>query len=148
MDLSPDTENVLNYLDQASGGGLRKRNDMGVILELAAERGAHEELNALVFHGRHLHNLYSTLRKTQAGIEGYATLEHEFASSVETLRELLAKTLVDADEEQVKRFETQYYQTTRGSLRNLIDLAHDLGVLKAVQNDRKYGGSEQPGARA
>jgi len=139
MIISPDTENVLDYLDQAAGQGLRKRNDMGVILELSAARGGHEELNTLVFHGRHLHNLYSTVRKVATGAEGYATLEREFAAAVETVRDLLAKVMVDADEEQVKRFETLYYQATQGSLRNLIDLAHDLGVLKGVQNERKYG---------
>ncbi len=139
MPLSSDTENVLNYLDHTSGQGLRKRNDMGVLLELAADMGASEEMNELIFHGRHLHNLYTTLRKTSPGGEGYATLEREFTSAVETVRDLLAKVLVEADQEQVARFETQYYQTTQGSLRNLIDLAHDLGVLKTVQNDRKYG---------
>jgi hypothetical protein len=30
---------------------------------------------------------------------------------------------------------------TQGSIRNLIDLAHDLGVLKSVQNQQKYGSS-------
>ncbi len=145
MPLSPDTENVLDYLDQASGQGLRKRNDMGVLLELAAEADAHEEMNKLIFHGRHLYNLYSTLRKAAANAEGYQTLEREFAGAVETMRDLLAKLLLEADEEVVARFETQYYQTTQGSLRNLIDLSHDLGVLKSVQNDRKHGGEGESG---
>lgn len=142
MSFSPDTENVLNYLDQVSGEGLRKRNDIGTILELAAEQGAHEEMNGLIFRGRHLYNLYGTLRKSAPGSEGYPSLEREFTTSVEELRNLLARLLVDADEEQVGRFNTQYYGVTQGSLRNLIDLAHDLGVMKSVQNDRKYKGRE------
>ncbi|MDB5036339.1 MAG: hypothetical protein JWQ98_3580 [Chlorobi bacterium] len=138
MALSPDTENVLNYLDHASGQGLRKRNDMGTLLELAAETGDHEKMNRLIFHGRHLHNLYTTLRKAAPGGEGYSTLEREFSAAVETIRDLLALVLVDATPEQIERFNAQYYAVTQGSLRNLIDLAHDLGVLKTVQNDRKY----------
>lgn len=140
MPFSDDTEHVLDFLDQASGQGLRKRNDVGVLLELAAERGAHDEMNELIFHGRHLYSLYTTLRKTGPGAEGYQTLEREFAASVERVRDLIAKVLLDAPAENVERFDTQYYAATQGSLRNLIDLAHDLGVFKTVQNERKYGG--------
>lgn len=139
MPFSPDTEHVLDYLDQAAGQGLRKRNDMGTLLELAAGMEAYESMNELIFHGRHLYNLYTTLRKTPPGAEGYATLEREFGAAVERVRALIAKVLVDAEPEHVERFETQYYATTHGSLRNLIDLAHDLGVLKGVQNEQKYG---------
>lgn len=139
MTISSDTENVLNYLESVAGQGLRKRNDMAVLLELAAESGAFEEMNALTFNGRLLYNLYTTLRKTGAGSEGYAKLQEEFGRATETLRELLAKILFDAGEAEIERFNTQYYVQTQGSLRNLIDLAHDLGVLKSVQNDRKHG---------
>lgn len=146
MPFSDDIENVLTYLDQASGEGLRKRNDMGTLLDLAAESGDDEAMNRLIFHGTHLHNLYRTLRKTAPGAEGYATLEREFTTAVATLHDLLAHVLVDAGPEQVERFETQYYAATQGSLRNLIDLAHDLGVLKGVQNERKYDRPEgEPG---
>jgi len=143
MALSPDTEQVLDFLDQASGQGLRKRNDMGTLLELAAERNAHKEMNDLIFHGRHLYNLYTTLRKTSPGAEGYRVLEKEFATAVETVRNLMAVLLVDALQEQVERFDTTYYAMTQGSVRNLLDLAHDLGVFKAVQNERKYGGNAE-----
>jgi hypothetical protein len=138
MDLSPETENVLNYLESVSGEGLRKRNDMGTLLELASRRDADEEMNGLIFHGRHLYSLYKTLRKTGPGAEGYRVLEKEFATAIETVRDLLARVMVDAEDAEVARFNTHYYAVTHGSLRNLVDLAHDLGVLKGVQNDEKY----------
>jgi hypothetical protein len=143
--MSPDTENVLDYLDSVAQHGLRKRNDMGTILELAAGRGAHEEMNLILFHGRHLYSLYTTLRKSTSTNQGYQTLEREFASAIETLRDLLAKLLVDAEGEEIDRFEKHYYAMTQGSVRNLIDLAHDLGVMKSVQNERKYGSGEAGG---
>ena len=137
--MSSDTENVLNYLDSIAEHGLRKRNDLGTLLELAAARGAHEEMNQLLFHGRHLYNLYTTLRKASSNAQGYQTLEREFAAAIETLRDLLAKILVDAEDEETHRFEQHYYAMTQGSMRNLIDLAHDLGLLKSVQNEQKHG---------
>ena len=67
----------------------------------------------------------------------------EFAATAERLRGPIAQLLVEAPDDQVERFNTQYYAMTQGSLRNLVDLAHDLGVFKGVQNERKYGGEGQ-----
>jgi hypothetical protein len=144
--LSDETEHVLAYLDQAAGQGLRKRNDIGTLLELAAGSDRHEEVNDLAFSGSFLYNLYQTLRKATPGGEGYQALEREFTAAVEHVRQQMAKILVDADDEHIERFEAQYYQVTQGSLRNVIDIAHDLGVLKSVQNEQKYGARDDAGA--
>lgn len=145
MQLSQDTEYVLAYLDQKSGQGLRKRNDVGALLELGAESDAPEAINDLAFNGSFLFKVYQTLKKSAPGSEGYATLEREFTTAVEIVREQIAKLLVEADQEQVERFNGQYYQMSQGSLRNLVDLAHDLGVLKSVQNEQKYGSPDAEG---
>lgn len=145
MELSPDTENVLAYLESYSEQGLRKRGDLGLLFELTAELGEHDVMNELLFHGAHLYNLYHTLRKAGPNSEGYENLQNEFTSSVERLRHVIAHALVDAPPEQVERFQVTYYEMTQGSLRNLVDLAHDLRVAKQVQNSAKYGekGSEE-----
>ncbi|MCE2503069.1 MAG: hypothetical protein J4G05_03275 [Chlorobi bacterium] len=138
MELSTDTINVLNFLDEFSPNGLRKRSDLGLLFELTASRDAHEEMNDLLFHGTHLFNTYHTLRHATSNAEGYKNLEKEFTNATEHLRDLMAKALVDAEEIHVERFETTYYAMTQGSLRNLIDLAYDLRVAKQVQNDNKF----------
>jgi hypothetical protein len=137
---SDETENVLAYLDHLTSQGLRKRNDLGTVLDLAAVADTPDAMNDLIFHGRHLWNLYGTLRKAAPGAEGYRTLETEFGNAVERVRMLLATLLVNATNETNKRFQSTYYAMTHGSLRNLVDFAHDLGVLKSVQNDAKREG--------
>lgn len=137
MQLSADTENVLDFLEEFSEHGLRKRNDLGVLFELSAERQAHEEMNGLLFHGTRLYNLYHTLRRAGSGGEGYDTLQKEFSDAVEQVRDLIARALLEAEQASIERFETTYYGMTQGSLRNLVDLAHDLSVAKHVQNDSK-----------
>lgn len=137
MEFADDTRNVLSYLEEASEQGLRKPEDLGVLFEMTARREAAEEMGGLLFHGSALYRLYHTLRKSGSNAEGYEKLEREFRERAEEVRELIAKALVEAEEEMVDRFETTYYQMTQGALRNLIDLAHDLDVAKRVQNDQK-----------
>lgn len=133
MTLSPDTLHVLDHLEASGESGLRKRDDLGVLLELSAERGDWELVNELFFEGALLANVYGTLRRSGSNAEGYDKLEREFADSAERLRANLARALVDADDEQVERFETTYYAMTQGALRNLVDLAHDLKRGKQAQ---------------
>lgn len=150
MELSTDTQNVLDYLEAISEQGLRKRNDLGVLFEHSAERAVAEEMNDLLFQGTLMYNLFHTLRRAGSNSEGYANLEKEFGEATERVRDLIAKVLVEAEADHVERFEVTYYAMTQGSLRNLIDLGHDLSVAKRVQNDSKYeskgeAGDDTPG---
>ena len=140
MEHSTDTKNVLDFLEEFSTSGLRKRNDLGLLFELTAMRNAHEEMNNLLFHGTHLFNIYHTLRRTTSHSEGFKNLEQEFIEGTERFRDMIAKALVEAEEIHIERFETTYYTMSQGSLRNLIDLAHDLRIAKQVQNDNKFKG--------
>ncbi len=49
MQFSAETQSVLTYLDQQTENGLRKRDDLGAIMEIGASVGAAEEFNALTF---------------------------------------------------------------------------------------------------
>ncbi len=137
--LAQDTLNVLAHLSATSEEGLRKENDLGLLFEMNARTGDFEEMNQLLFNGSSLYRLYHTLRRSGSNAEGYEGLEREFRENAERLKELIAKALVEAEEEVVERFETTYYGMTQGALRNLIDLAHDLNVAKSVQNDQRKG---------
>ena len=138
MPFSNDTEHVLEFLQSACDGGLRKREDIGLLLELAAEMAAHEQINALAFHGKSLYALYAALRRTPGGQEGQELLEREFVAVSERFRAVLSEVMVNASAAEVERLDGLYYQMTRSSLRHLVDLAHDFGVLKSIQNDRKH----------
>ncbi len=142
MTLSEQTQSVLAYFDKYSGFNLRKKNDIGEILEIASVVGAAEEFNALVFAGKIVWNLYSTLRKITSEQDGYRNVEHEFAAAVQTMRECLSFFALESDDDALKqRFEEVYLGVSQGTMRNLVDLAHDLSRFKDLQGDeqRKAG---------
>lgn len=142
MMLSEQTQSALAYFDEYSGFNLRKKNDIGEILEIASVVGAAEEFNALVFAGKIVWNLYSTLRKITSEQDGYRNVEHEFAEAVQTMRERLAFFALESDDDALKqRFEEVYLGVSQGTMRNLVDIAHDLARFKDLQGDeqRKAG---------
>ncbi len=133
MTLSPETTAVLEYLDHYTGHNIRKRNDIGALLEAASVLDASDEFNELVFSGKAAWNVYSTLRKTQSGQEGYQHLESEFTRIVQEMRERLVFFAAQMPEEAITRFTELYLGIGQGTMRNLIDLAHDLARFKDLQ---------------
>jgi hypothetical protein len=133
MQLSEDTLAVINYLHEAIEGGLRKRNDVAVVLELAASTDDAETFNSVTRLGTGAWKVYSTLRRVKPGDEGYRLLEEEFARQINDLRENLATLMNNADDETLKRFDEVYFGMTQGVLRNLVDLSHDLSKIKDLQ---------------
>jgi hypothetical protein len=126
MQLSEDTQAVLSWLDNDDSSALRKRNDLGVLMELAAAQNDADTFNRIVHTGTAVWKVYSVLRKQQAGAEGYANLEREFGAQLNTLRELLAALTANADDETLRRFDETYFGLTQGVIRNLVDLGHDM----------------------
>ena len=133
MDLSPDTESVINALNDALEGGLRKRNDVASILEMGASFDEHELFNKITQTGTALWKVYKTLRRQKVGADGYQLLEKEFGNQLNALREQLASMVDHADDDTVRRFDEIYFGMSQGVIRNLTDLAHDLAHIKDLQ---------------
>lgn len=133
MQLSPDTESVLSYFQDLVEGGLRKRTDVGVLLELGATTNSAELFNTIVTTGTAVHKVYGTLRRVKPGDAGFRELEREFGMQLNALRELIATLLETADDNTLRRFDDVYFGLSQGVMRNLVDLSHDLARIKELQ---------------
>ena len=133
MELSKDTLEVLEFLDYTTGGNLRKRNDLGAILEIGAMKGDYQIVEKIIFTGKYLWNLHSSLIKAGEASEGTENMKREAVDSTENLKVYLSELISDVNGFDSKRFDDVYFPNEQGAFRNLIDLAHDLSRLKDVQ---------------
>ncbi len=143
MELSPDTEAVVAYLEAYAGNTLRKPHDVGLILEVAIQHQAAELANEIIFAGAALWRVYRLWKRLSPDSEGYRRVAETFAGSVTAVRELLARLSQDAPEEVQYRFRETYLRLAEGAVRNLIDLAHDLSWLRRLQNEMRRKGGEE-----
>ncbi|HOM05384.1 MAG TPA: hypothetical protein PLU67_07825 [Candidatus Kapabacteria bacterium] len=141
MKISDDTRRVIEFLEAYSEEGLRKKNDLEVLLEISASRGDFAFANKLIFTGKSVFKLYKTFKKSTGN--NADALKTQLSSSIEDLRRLLRSATDDADEQIKKRFEETYFVDTNGAVANLIDLSHDLSVLKDLQTDRNQSIKQQ-----
>ncbi len=136
MKLSSDTESVLGYLDQAVEGGLRKRSDIGVLLELGATYNQPDLFNQLVTSGTAVWKVHKTLRRVRPGDQGHKLLEEEFGRQLNAMREHMASLVTNAPDHVLDRFDEIYFGLTQGVIKNLVDLGHDFDALKSLRELR------------
>src|SRR3989339_266344 len=109
MNISNDTEEILNFLDYASGDNLRKRNDLAVILEMGAMYGESNLVEDILFAGASVWNLYSTIKKISSSDEAQINLNIELNSSINNLRQFLNDILGTEFPDINKRFNENYF---------------------------------------
>jgi hypothetical protein len=135
--LSPDIEVFLSHIESA-GIALRKRTDIGLIFDYAALNNNSDQINDLIFTGKIVWNTYSALKKRNQTDEGYDLLEKQFMESVHTLRNSICQQSTGYTKEEQSRIEEIYLTMSQGTLRNIVDLAHDLSEIKNLQNNAKH----------
>jgi len=141
MKLSEDTQAILDYLS-ATEVQLRKANDIGTLLEIGASTGAADEMNDMILAGKNIWSIYGIIKKMRIGEDGFQNMEEQFMVEMNTLRTLLVRMLGESSDITYRRFENTYLGMSQGTIRNLVDLSHDLAALKNLQNRAKYEGEE------
>ncbi|MGQ9819174.1 MAG: hypothetical protein ACUVQ1_04530 [Candidatus Kapaibacteriales bacterium] len=138
MELSNDTKEVLKFLDYTSGNSLRKRNDLGVLLEILASNNQAEVANKLIFIGS---ALWKTVKIPQSSKDlDLHNFNNEIDSLMINLTELISYTIELCPELETKqRFDIVYLGKSPDCHMNLIDLAFDLNELKKIQIKFKTG---------
>jgi hypothetical protein len=137
MQISRDTNEVLDFLDYFTGNNLRKKNDLGILLEISAVNSFSNEISDMIFNFSYLWKLNKSLSKTRTNETDTSNLKKEY-SEISSLIISQIQTIIDNSEEEVKeRFEKVYFGSGIGFQRNLLDLAHDFAGLKELQNEMK-----------
>lgn len=132
MKLSSDTKEILSFLDYVTGNGLRKRNDLGIILEVLANGNKLNLANELLFYGSALWNTFRISKRSPKDAE-LDKIKTELSNLFKTLTEILTEIRPLLSKNEQIRFDKVYLQPTRGCQLNILDLCCDLNELKKVQ---------------
>ena len=132
MNFSDDTNQILEFLDHTTNNGLRKRNDIGVILELSASFNELDTFENLLFKGSAFWNIHQTLKRNINDNENTHKLKTESLNLAKDIKEQLEVIIGEEYQDINDRFNKTYFVETAGSFSNLIDFSHDLAQLKNV----------------
>jgi hypothetical protein len=130
MRLSAPTLKLLNDVESFSGNKLRRREDLGFLLELAHVSNAGDALADLSFQARFLSRTFGILQRIGRGAEGADRLTVECERAMIAIREALRMLVAGAPEEDRARFSTRYLADSPEALQELLLLSYDLSWHK------------------
>jgi hypothetical protein len=138
MEISKDTQNVVDTVESFTEKKLQKKNDFSVIMELAVSNLLIDEYGKAIFNGTAFFKLSKSLNKIDPNDESATNFKKEFESYLEQFKTNIQTITKQLDDNTlVERFDITYYQLTRGCVLNLIDLAHDFAIFKEMQTHSK-----------
>lgn len=137
MEISKDTLLVIEAIDNYSEGTLRKKNDLTNIFEICASFNLTKEIETLIFSGKILWNLYRTIKRPDVEQDTLVGVQNEFQNTLEKIREVLISIQNNSEETFQKRLQDTYLEMTKGCVLNIVDLCHDFGKFKDMQNTIK-----------
>ena len=137
MTPSSSTVSLLAALDTASRGQLKRRDDLGILLDLGASPDQSAALVDLAFRSKFLTRTFGIMQRIGREGNGYDRLESEFAANMEVARGHLRSLLSGAPDTVRDRFSSSYLALTPGGLSNLMALLADLAWYKNWLLDSK-----------
>jgi len=137
MTPSSSTLSLLAALDTASRGQLKRRDDLGILLDLGASPDQSATLVDLAFHSKFLTRTFGIMQRIGREGNGYDRLESEFAVNMEVARGHLRSLLSGAPDTIRDRLSSSYLALTPGGLSNLMALLGDLAWYKNWLLDSK-----------
>jgi hypothetical protein len=139
MTPSSSTTALLAALDAASRGQLKRRDDLGSLLDLGALPELTPALDDLAFRAKFLTRTFGIMQRIGREGTGYDRLESEFAATMDVVRGHVRTLLGGASDGVRDRFTASYLAMTPSGLSNLMALLGDLTWYKNWLIDSKQG---------
>ncbi len=130
MLLSPSTSSLVDALDVFSQHKLTRKNDLGVLVELARQSDAMEALEELGFTAKFISRTYGIMRRLGAQDKAYEGLSRQFAEQVEKAEALGRSLLQHAPPGTEEHFASTYYARSPEGLERHLALLYDLSWYK------------------
>ncbi|MGA9116383.1 MAG: hypothetical protein WB626_06385 [Bacteroidota bacterium] len=130
MNPGPSVERILSELDTLSRTGLRRRADLGFLLEAASRKGRESLLEQAGFHAKFASRAERIMKRIGPGGEGYDKLSAECAAALERVRSLVERVLEGEDTPRARALAAGLRAHTLSALASFMDLCCDLGWYK------------------
>jgi hypothetical protein len=130
MLLSPSTSTLVDALDVFSQHKLTRKNDLGVLVELATQSNAKAALGELSFTAKFISRTYGIMRRIGPQDAAYGGLSRQFAEQLEKAEALERSLLQHASAATRGDFASAYHDRTPEALDRHLALLYDLSWYK------------------
>ena len=133
MIIAEHIRDFVALLDSYSGGKLKEKENLTILLQLAGEGKNQNIIGELAFKGKFLFRLFQTMQKENVDSEVFEKLKAELSHGATELTDQIRILISTAPDAIAQVFERHFFMLTPEAFRHLLALAHDLYYLKNWQ---------------
>lgn len=137
MNIRKETETYLDTVEEYTHRKFRFRDEVGVLVDLAATRTMERLFDDILFLAKFVSNANAILKRTGTGSEDTVKLSAEFKENLEKASSLLRTLVKEAPEEIKQHFLSSFFSLSRDGMNNLLALLYELTWIKNYKLDRK-----------
>ena len=130
MTLRPETVNFLRDLERFSDRTLNFRDEIGLLIEVADQKGKMASFNEAIFLAKFITKSMGVMKRIGIEGDGYDKLSAEFQSNIRKVSILLKEILDVAPEEARRSMAPFFLSLTQEGLEHMVLLLSDLAVVK------------------
>jgi hypothetical protein len=129
-ELRETTRTFLKTLEQSANRRLLHPQEVGELIEIAAERKTLQVLHDVVFLAKFISKSAVVMKRIGLEGEGYETLAAEFRVSLEKVSTLLRTLVKESPEDMKSRFIEKFFSMDHAGMERLMDFLNDLTIVK------------------
>jgi hypothetical protein len=130
MQLSAPITTLLTALEAHAGRAFSRREDIGILLEVAYRQRREPDLDRLSFLAKFLVRTLGIMKRIGRDGQGYDRLIAEFGENLEKARNLMSDLLQTAPEDVRGRLQAVYLERTPAGMEHLLAWFQDLAAYK------------------
>jgi len=134
MQISDDTNHVINFIEDVFPDSIQNTNDLANILEIGALFGLHTQINELIFTATAIQYMKKRIISAPANDSSTEKMKIELQKSLQDFKEMLQNIKQIAKGNNLDVNFRSYLSENTSSVENLISISSDLALLKEVQN--------------
>jgi hypothetical protein len=134
-----NTEILIQEIEVFSKNGLKRKEDLALLLFLGYSNNMREAVEDLSFTSKYVQGLFRVLEKASgnADVQNLGQIKADITVNLEKVKEMIKQLISKAEESDKRHFIESYLPLTQKSLFNLTELMSDLEWTKRYLNQVK-----------
>lgn len=128
-----------NHIQEFSKNKLKQPEDTERLINISVQNNNLELLEETAFYSKYLQGLLTIIQRGETSIneEVFTRYRNEYLENIEKIKANLKQLISAADDFYKQIFSGKYLQVDENSIRNLVELIHDLSWIKMYMNSVK-----------
>jgi len=138
--LNPAADSFVQEIKNFCSNKFKQPEDVERLIKISLQNNKKELLEETAFYSKYLQGLLTIIQRGETSIteEVFTRYRNEYLQNIEKIKANLQKIILGSDDFYKNIFADKYLTISESSVKNLVDLIHDLSWIKMYLNSSRH----------